>query len=422
MIESQLNGPAMLMNMGRYDEAERRLRQVLLAEPQNADAHILLAHCLLEGQKFDEATNEAETAVGLRPDESRAHYALARVWYARRYPDRAERAIEEAVRLDPYDSDYHSFRAALLFERSRWQDALVAAEAALAIDPEHVAANNFRAMALVKLGRRAEAGQTIDAALARSPEDAFSHANKGWALLEARKPQEALVHFREALRLDPNFEYARLGIIEALKARNPIYGLFLRYALWMVKLPPKVQIGVLLGAYFGNRMLVRVSEKYPALEPYVLPVTLLYIAFAFWTWLARPIFNLLLRIHPLGKHALSRNERMEANSIGGLLAACVALFLAALVFPNQQWIIIVQGMWIGSLALPIMLVFRASPGWPRKILLGTVTVMVAAAICGLVAYCLGDANRFEQLNDVYCYLWVAMIWGGQLVASVTPRR
>ncbi len=422
MIDSQLNGPAMLMNMGRYDEAERRLRQVLLAEPQNADAHILLALCLLEGQKFDEATSEAETAVGLRPDESRAHYALARVWYARRYPDRAERGIEEAIRLDPYDADYHSFRAALLFERSRWQDALAAAEAAVAIDPEHVAANNFRAMALVKLGRRAEAGQTIDAALARSPEDAFSHANKGWALLEARKPKEALDHFREALRLDPNFEYARLGIIEALKARNPIYGLFLRYALAMAKLPPKWQFGVLIGAYFGNRFLRNLGRQNPALEPYLLPVFIAYGVFALWTWLARPVFNLLLRLHPLGKHALSQEEKTETNWIGGLLAGSLVCGAASFASATSGDLFFVLAMMLAGLTMPTFLFFQASPGWPRRILLGAVAILALATAGSVVVELLDDAAAAGAIAQVYVWTWIATIWGGQLVASATPRR
>ena len=422
MTDSQLNGPAMLMNMGRYDEAERRLRQLLLAEPQNADAHILLAHCLLEGKKFDEATSEAETAVGLRPDESRAHYALARVWYARRYPDKAAKAIEEAIRIDPHDADYHSFRAALLFERSRWQDALAASEAALAIDPEHVAANNFRAMALVKLGRRAEAGQTIDAALARSPEDAFSHANKGWALLEARKPKEALDHFREALRLDPNFEYARLGIIEALKARNPIYGLFLRYALAMAKLPPKWQFGVLVGAYFGNRFLRNLARQNPELEPYLMPIFIAYGVFALWTWLARPVFNLLLRLHPLGKHALSQEEKTETNWIGGLLGT--ALFCGVGSFVGSTWsdLLFVLAMMLAGLTMPTFLFFQASPGWPRRILLGAIAILAAATVGAVVAVVVDSGDLAALVGGIYLWTWIATIWGGQLVASATPRR
>ena len=42
----------------------------------------------------------------------------------------------------------------------------------------------------------------------------------------------ALEHFREALRLNPSPEWARAGLVEALKARYPSAA-SLRYFLWM---------------------------------------------------------------------------------------------------------------------------------------------------------------------------------------------
>jgi tetratricopeptide (TPR) repeat protein len=243
-----------------------------------------------------------------------------------------------------------------------------------------VAANNFRAMALVKLGRRAEAGQTIDAALARSPEDAFSHANKGWALLEARRPKEALDHFREALRLDPNFEYARLGIIEALKARNPIYGLFLRYALCDGEAAAE---GAIRRAHRGvpRQPLPAQSSgrQNPALEPYLMPIFIAYGVFALWTWLARPLFNLLLRLHPLGKHALSQEEKTETNWIGGLLGTvrCFAASASLVGRDVGATLLFVLAMMLAGLTMPTFLFFQASPGWPRRILLGAVAILAA---------------------------------------------
>src|SRR5438876_7808655 len=125
---------------------------------------------------------------------------------------------------------------------------------------------------MVKLGRKAEAGTTIDAALARNPDSAVTHANQGWTLLEKGEPKKALEHFREALRLDPENEWARHGIVEALKARNVIYGLMLRHFLWMSKLSPAAQWGVILGGYFLNRMLGTAAKTSPDLAPWLLPI------------------------------------------------------------------------------------------------------------------------------------------------------
>jgi len=64
-------------------------------------------------------------------------------------------------------------------------------------------------MALVKLGRREAAAATIGAALAKDPQNAHTHANQGWALLHHGDHARRLEHFREALRLDPELDWAR---------------------------------------------------------------------------------------------------------------------------------------------------------------------------------------------------------------------
>lgn len=205
------------------------------------------------------------------------------------------------------------------FDQRRWQDALDAAEEGLRLDPEHAGCANLRAMALVKLGRRGEAGATIDSALAKDPENATTHANRGWTLLEQRDPARALEHFRESLRLDPDNAWARQGIVEALKARNPVYAVMLRYFLWMSKLSRRAQWGVILGGYVGNRLLAGAAAANPEIAPLVLPLRILYVAFVLLTWTAQPLFNLVLRLDRFGRLALSDEEIVESNSIGAVI-------------------------------------------------------------------------------------------------------
>ena len=46
-----------------------------------------------------------------------------------------------------------------------------------------------------------------------------------------------------------------------------------------------------------------------SLAPWLLPFRILYVVFAIFTWLAYPIFNLMLFVHPVGRHALDREQR-----------------------------------------------------------------------------------------------------------------
>src|SRR5690242_18623751 len=281
----------LLFHQSRHEMAEKEFRQALAAEPHGAFAHSLLAMCLSHRKEYKEATAEAQQAIHLQPDFPFAHYAHAHVLFDRNRSDEALEAIQEAIRLEPGDADYLALLANIHCEERRWPAALEAAERGLQFDPAHVQCTNLRAIALVKLGRKSEAGATIDAALAKNPDSAITHANQGWTFLEKGEPKKALEHFREALRLDPENEWARQGTVEALKARNIIYAAMLKYFLWMSRFSKRGQWVIILGAFIGNRLLAALAASNPDLAPWVLPLRILYICFALMTWMAQPFFN-----------------------------------------------------------------------------------------------------------------------------------
>jgi hypothetical protein len=323
------------------------------------------------------------------------------VLYARNHYPEAQAAIEEAIRLDSTDADYFSLLAGIHFNQKRWQPALTAAERGLEFDPEHIGCTNLRAMAMVKLGRRSEAGATIDAALARNPDNAFTHANQGWTLLEKGDPRKALEHFREALRLDPMNDWARHGIVEALKARNIIYAAMLKYFLFMSRLSTRAQWGIVLGGYFGNRLLGVLEDSNPTLAPWVMPLRMVYIAFAVLTWTAYPLFNLLLRLNRFGRLALTRKQTVESNWIG-------LFFFLALISLGGCIFVGFESPWVMSLAvcglmlLPLSGLFRCAEGWPRWTMLAVVIVLLllGAGAIGLIWQAfLGDGRYVKSTGD-----------------------
>jgi tetratricopeptide (TPR) repeat protein len=357
---------ALLYDQRRYDLAEEELRRELGEDPQSAAAHGLLALCLSAREKFDEATGEAGLAVHLAPDDPMSHYAMGRVMFDRGRLAEAAAAAQEAARLDPEDPDYWALLAQVRYEERRWPAALESAERGLESDAEHVGCNNLRAMALIKLGRRREAGATLDAALARDPEDALSHANRGWTLLEQSEPAKAMEHFREALRLDPTLDWARAGIVEALKARNVVYRWMLRYFLWMSKLSGRAQWAVVIGAYLVYQLLGSLARSNPRWAPFLSPILWAYGLFALMTWLAGPLFNLMLRLNRFGRLALSKEQVAASNAVGLCLLA--ALALSAAWFASGSGDFLFVAAFFGILTLPVAGVYRCPEGWPRRVM------------------------------------------------------
>lgn len=430
-MSPQLQRGLLLFQQGRPELAEAELRQALAADPNEAYAHTLLALCLCQRGQFKDATAEAQQAIHLAPDFPMAHYGLAYVWHDRRHYDEALAAIHEALRLEPDHPDYCALLAQIQLDRRQWPAALEAAERGLQNDPEHVACTNLRAMALVKLGRKAEATATIEAALARDPDNSVTHANQGWAYLEQGNPQKALEHFREALRLEPTNEWARQGIIEALKARHLIYAVILKYFLWMARLSPQVQWIILLGGYFGNRWLGSFSQTHPEWAPWIWPLRILYITFALLTWTADPMFNLLLRLNRFGRLALDREQVVASNWIGGCVFLALASLGACLVWSFDSPFVL-GAMVFGFLIIPLAGTFKCAAGWPRRAMAGYTLVMAALGLAALaLAFLAGvqspDLARGSQSLAMTCFLLfflgaIGSGWVANILIMQRPRR
>jgi tetratricopeptide (TPR) repeat protein len=353
----------LLMAQGRNDLAEQSWRMVLSEEPDDGEAHASLALCLLARAQYDAAEAEARSAIGADPADGFAHYVMARVLQERHRHDEATTAIAEAIRCDPDRADFRAALASIASARERWADCLEAAEAGLAIDPTHVGCANLRALALRHLGRREEAAATLAGVMARSPDNSLTHANQGWTLLHAGRHREAQEHFREALRLDPDSQWAREGLLTALKARNPLYRLVLGFFLFMSRLPGGARMGMIIGIYLLQNGIATAVQDHPEYGYVLWPLLYALLAFVYLTWLANPLMNLAIRLHPLGRHALTPDQRWQSFLVGMVLLATAM---------NVGWAwsedaVNALCLPLFVLAIPVSTIHVMEPGWPRQV-------------------------------------------------------
>lgn len=355
----------LLIEQGMYERALAELQQQLRDDPQDAYALARQSLCLAELGRLPEAITQAQAAIGWAPDAAYAHFALARARTAQKKYAEAMRAVDEAIALEPHEVVYFGLKSVIHLQRYEWAEALTAADQGLAIDPEHAGCLNSRIFALTKLGRKAEAAMTAENALARNPMVAETHASHGWTLLQNGQWAAARTHFLEALRLEPDLEWAQRGLVESIKARNPVYRVLLYYVFLMTRLSPKVQLALVFGGMLGINVLSQISKASPALTLPVTAIIVIYMLAVYFVWVAEPLGNLLLRLHPLGKHALSRDQRHGANLIGMCyLIAAGHVGLAATGMPFG-WESVFR--WI-ALVVPASAVFRCAAGKPRWIM------------------------------------------------------
>lgn len=329
IIVSKLARAQQLIQLDRCEDGARLLIEHLGEHPQDGPAHSLLALASSSLELWHEAEGHGKEGVRLEPTSSFAWYVLGEVALNRGHPDRAAEAAERAIEFAPGDAGGFSLLARAHIARKRWADGLRAADLGLELDPVDRSCTNIRALALRQLGRKEEASEALRGQIARSPEDAMTHANAGWSALHGRDYDQAQEHFREALRLDPNHQWAREGVLEALRARHWFYRPVLAYSLWMSRLRGQAQAGLLFGAWLGFRGLSKLSEIDTPIAPVFSVLIVVYFVFVALSWFAVPVANALLLVHPLGRLALSRWDQWGGVIIGSLLVLACAFLLSA---------------------------------------------------------------------------------------------
>jgi tetratricopeptide (TPR) repeat protein len=323
----------LLIDQGRYDLAEKELRQVLSLEPDYASAHGLLAVCLSEKKQYKEALKESSQAIALSPSHSGFHYIHAGILLKDTQLEAAKKSSLEALRLDPEDADYHARLASIQYEQTKYIDALKSAEQGLSVDAEHVWSMNIRLLSLMALGRIAEAEAEVNSTLAIAPDHPFPHTVKGWVLLHQNRIPEAMQSFREALRIEPGREWARLGLLETLKARNGLYRIILRLDLW------RSSLGDGQRAVFAALM--------------ILPQTrALFILLLICIGITKSFFSFLLWFDPYGRLALNQEE-IAANK-------WILSFFASLISGITLYCITRQVAWVSMMPIILLVVYCAN--------------------------------------------------------------
>ncbi len=397
-----------LLQTGRPADAEKEIRTGLATTPQQPQLLHLLCRALVDQQKLKEAAVVADTLIGVAAGWPSAHLMRGAIAYEGGRHPQARADATEALRLAPNTVDPHRLLGWVAFAEGRWAEALQEAEAGLAVDPEETSCGNLRALALTRLGRKVDSRHATDSALRRDPTNAFTHATAGWIKLERGEKTAALDHFYEALRLDPTNERARAGLVEALKARNFLYRLLLTYSFWLTRLTPRSRWAVMLGGYFGYRLLLSFFETTPALQPYAGLVISLWISFVVFSWTGYDLFNLILLFNRGGRHALAARQKYGALALAGCLMAAAAWLVWAYWVRSNAALLAIA---ILLFAFPLTRVFRKRTGWRVQAGYLVTAVLGVMLLVGLtMAITSGNMVVVEfTLVGLIAYTWLGQL-------------
>lgn len=394
-----------LIQQKKFEEAEKIIADLLAGDAHNIHFLSLLAEVNLQQGKYDRANSIIDDAIGLSPDSAWLFYIKSRIAAGENKLNEAERFIQQSITLDPYDADYFALLANIKLSRKQFTEALTVANQGLEIDPENLLALNARSVALNKLNRKEESFITIEGALREDPNNAYTHTNYGWGLLEKGDYKKAMQHFKEALANKPDYEYAQAGMLQAIKATNPVYRIFLKYAFWMGNLTAKYQWAVIIGFYLGFRGLNVLAKNNATLQPYLTPLIIALAIIAFSTWIIGPISNLFLRFNKYGQLLLDKKEKLSS----GFVAVSLGIFVtgAILYFALADEKMLAIALFGFAMMLPLGTMFAPSKN-KNALLIYTIALAVVGFIAIGLTFSTGE--MFNMMSSIFIIGFVGFQW------------
>jgi Tfp pilus assembly protein PilF len=401
LTQDWLSRAIVLCELGRLEDADEALREALREEPNDPLTHGIRALVLIDLDRPKEALEAASAATALEPDLTLAHMARARALLALERFYEAEGSAHEAIRLDPEDADARVLLAFCFIGQEDWAAALATADTALTLEPESESARGVRALALGMSQGGEDWKHAAAETLAIAPGSSLAHAFAGQAHLVRGGEREAAERFREALRLDPESEFAQAGLAEAMKASHPLFKPLFRFFMWQERLSTGWRAALIIGPLIALRALRPAADN-----PIVLTLIVLWIAFVVLTWLGAPLANVALRFSPVGREVLPADQKRSSAAfvvcLGAALLALVLTLAVSTGFALAIFVMVLLAFSVGNAHVP-------SRKLSRIVYAGAGAAGLASFIGGALAAAGADGAGLA-LQVVALLTAIALLW------------
>ena len=282
-----------LLEVERYDLAEKELLRAVGLEPEDPDARFLLARALDGLGRKKEAMAELRRAIALQPDWASPHAFLSFMQAREGRNSEAEASVLEALRLDPELGVAYEVYADLMQRTGHLEKAEGLYRKALEIDPESASGHSGLSRVLSEGRRASEASRAGARGLELAPEGVESHASMAYHDIRTGHPFRARAHLREAMRSDPSSELEE-ALLEADGFCRVVYLPMYYYSLLIERIPgQQFAVWALFLAFLGT------SERMGIPPGLRSAIAFGYIGLCLYTWVASPILKVWLRIFPI---------------------------------------------------------------------------------------------------------------------------
>jgi tetratricopeptide (TPR) repeat protein len=203
---------AVCINLNQLDEAAAHLAEALRLRPDHFAAHDNLGVLLARQQRYAEAANSFQRALSLQPTHAVTELNLANALVRDGRVDEAIGHFQHVGAAAPDLLPAQTELAAVLMKQDRVQEAVAPLRAVARLRPSDAKASFELAAALARVGRIDEAIEAYRETLRLKPDSAEACVNLGNLYTDRKQLDDAVESFRRAIQLRPRFAEAYLNL------------------------------------------------------------------------------------------------------------------------------------------------------------------------------------------------------------------
>jgi len=196
---------ALLLSLGRYDEARALLKAALADDDSNVEALFVLA--MVERYTGDDKAFRAaaEAVLARDPAHAGANAAMGDIWYEGKDYRKAEASYAAALRTDPENIEALLGSARVQYRREDYDAAVANLDKAIALAPDDPLPFLDRSRVLYQMGRYGDCERDLDEAVRLAPDSPWNYLERGRLYMDTGRPTLAEADFDRSIELDPGY-------------------------------------------------------------------------------------------------------------------------------------------------------------------------------------------------------------------------
>ena len=208
------------VKLGKHQEACDSFEKAVSLSPKTAIHQANYGSALYELGEYDKAEKHLLEAIKMKPDDHFSLQCLGNIMLDRGRIAEAIQYCEKAVRIAPTYAEVRMSLVAAFIEAGQLERAIQECRLTLKNHPGFAIANLNMAIALKQLGRVEEAIEQCRAAILVEPNISQTHWMLG-VLLTDSQPEEASLHLKQAIELEPESREMKRDYVNALVKSDP---------------------------------------------------------------------------------------------------------------------------------------------------------------------------------------------------------